>query len=188
MAERKQLTRKRLRSKNKSEPKNLLDLIAAIKQGSLDPSSLASEQRRDIVQHLGIEGFSAPEIAKILNVTDRTIRRDRDEIRKRCALEHDPEFVNKVAGHYLAEAEAGRSKIRRIARERDVTPGVRIEGERVCFDILDRVLHRLQSLGYLPIATQHISADLHHQLGENMTLDEIGREAKRLARIEGSAG
>ena len=45
---------------------------------------------------------------------------------------------------------------------------------------------RLQSMGYLPTAPKKLEADLVHHSEDNLSLDEIQSEAKRLQDIRAS--
>lgn len=164
--------------------KGVLEIIRDIKNTSLDPKSLSSEDRRACVMHLGIEGLAVPEIAQILKVSDRTIARDRKAIQEANAIEHDPELAGRFAGRLVAEAETCITRIRRVTRDKKSPHSVKVDGERGCFEILDKLAGRLQSLGFLPTAAQQVQADLTHHLGEPLSINAIQSEAARLEQIE----
>ncbi|MCA9293203.1 MAG: hypothetical protein KDA20_05260 [Phycisphaerales bacterium] len=165
------------------EHRGVLDIIRDLKSGVLDPCNLAPEERQLCVAHLNGEGLSVAEIAKVLKVSDRTVQRDRKAILQSNRLEHNPQLAGEYAGWLIAEAEATVSRLRRTARDRETPAAVKIEAEKACFDIRDRVIQRLQSLGFLPMATQRVHADLIHHTGEAQTLAEIQAEAQRLQEI-----
>lgn len=169
---------------NVAEPRGVLKLLGQIKAERLAPASISVEERRQCVMHLSAEGLSVPEIAGLLQTSDRTIARDRQAIRKAQALEPDTKLIGLVAGRLVNEADTCVARIRRVTRDKDAPHAARIDGERVVFEIVDRLTHRLQSLGLLPSAVQRVEASLTHRLGTEISLAEIQAEAARLADIE----
>jgi transposase-like protein len=167
-----------------SDGTSVLELIRRIKSGAVNRKGLSVEDRRACVQHMSLEGMTVPEIAQVLGVGDRTIRRDRKAIQQANALDPDPNLVYEMAGRLWQEAEASRARIRQITRSGETDPSDRIEGERVSFDILDKLMARLQSLGMLPTSSQKVEAELTHHLGDQPSLEEIQSEAQRMQQFE----
>jgi hypothetical protein len=132
------------------------------------------------------EGFSTAEMAKILDVDDRTIERDRSALRKENAVAKDPALVAEMVGKLMSETEIAVQRIRRVTREREVPPETRIDGEHRCFLILKELVHTLQSLGYLPTAAQRVDAQVTHSL-EVPDAEALCAELARLQSIP-SAG
>lgn len=166
------------------EGRSVIEIIRDIKATSLDPKSLSPEDRRACVMHLSTEGLTVPEIAQVLKVSDRTIARDRKAIQESNAIWHDPHLAGQFAGRVVAEADACIARIRRATRDKGAPHAVKVEGERACFEIVNKATLCLQSLGYLPSAAQQIKADLTHHLGEPLSIKAIQTEAKRLEQIE----
>lgn len=146
-----------------SSERCVLDLIQGIKAKKLAAKSLNTEDRRACVEHLTAEGLSVPEIAKILERSDRTIARDRKVIQQVNALAHDPAFAGEMAGRLMSELDNSIGRIRRATRGSDVPPAVRVDGERACLEALCKIVERLQSMGYLPTAASRIEATLRHE-------------------------
>ncbi|MFI4892148.1 MAG: hypothetical protein ACIAQ0_01755 [Phycisphaerales bacterium JB058] len=121
----------------------------------------------------------------MLDVTDRTIRRDREAVREANALAVDDTFASQIAGELLMEGRHAVARVRRVTREKQTPAATRIEGERVVVEILDRVTQRLQSLGFLPMAAKHIKADLTHTVDPFGTPEAIQSEIERLASLTG---
>ncbi|MBL8874168.1 MAG: hypothetical protein JNM86_00050 [Phycisphaerae bacterium] len=134
------------------DSRSAIELLRLIKERELDPKTLNPDTRRICVQHLYTEGLTTSEMAHLLRCNERTIERDRREIREANSLKLDPGFADRIAGDLLAESEQVISRIRRAARDAAATPGDRIAAERNCFDIRCQLIDRLQSLGYLPNA------------------------------------
>jgi hypothetical protein len=136
------------------EEHSAFDILRLIKLQELDPKTLKPEDRRTCVLHLLGEGLSTSEIAHVLRCNDRTIERDRRDIRESNSLRVDPGFADRVAGELMTEGDMTISRIRRAARDAAAAPGDRIAAEKSCFDIRCQLIDRLQSLGYLPNAAR----------------------------------
>ncbi|MCZ2110857.1 MAG: hypothetical protein LC118_15035 [Dehalococcoidia bacterium] len=159
-------------------------LLRQIQQESLSPRNLAPRDRQACVSHLTAEGYGAPEIAEILKVSERTVARDRKAVLEANALQQDPALVGQLAGRLMAEAELAIGRIRRVARDKDCPPSVRIDGETRCWQILREFVQSLQSLGYLPTAAQRIEADLTHRAGEIPTPESLEAEFVQIVQIQ----
>ena len=164
-------------------PKALM-LLQEIKASHRAAKSIAPAERRVLVSVLMAEGQSTADIAHLLAVSDKTIERDKKAIREENAIAKDPKFVEQMVGRLVREAETCTQRIRRASRERDATVADKIDGEHRCFQILDALAERLQSLGYLPTAAQKLEAELVDQRRQGVpTLAEIQQESLRLGRI-----
>lgn len=166
----------------------VLDLLQQVRSGKVTGKQLPVASRRMIVSLLAAEGYSGPEIAKVLGVSDRTIERDRQAIRESLALQRDPKFVEQTAGRVANEAELVIQRMRRVAREKDVSPAVRVDAEHRCMQVLIESVRSLQSLGYLPQAAQRLQAELMHGVALLPTMDDLSTEVDRLAKIGESGG
>jgi transposase len=158
-------------------------LLKQIQSGRMDPSSVSKSSRRQLVVHLINDGYSTPDIAEILKVSDRTIERDRKAIRESNALSRDPRLVEQMTGRLVGEAELCVQRIRKAARDKEASPMVRIEAEHKCFQIVSGVVEGLQRLGYLPTATQKLEAELTHHAGSIPEYDAIDADILRLKEI-----
>jgi hypothetical protein len=91
-----------------------------------------------------------------------------------------------MAGRLSDEAQLCIQRIRKFQRDTNCPPAAKIDGERACFQIVNSLTERLQSMGYLPTAAKKLEADLTHHSKETMSLDEITSEAQRLQDIDSS--
>jgi hypothetical protein len=103
--------------------------------------------------------MSVPEIAQFLRCSDRTITRDRKALQEAARVEYDPTLVGIMVGRLMLDADNACTRLRRIGRDKACSAAVRADIERNCFDILDRLLQRLQSIGYLPSGNTVPQAD-----------------------------
>lgn len=165
--------------------RSVVELLAQIKTGQLARSAIDAETRRECVFYMLSEGISITEMAQVLGVTDRTIRRDVQRVREENALTVDPATQNGLVGELVLQARISMERIRRVTREKDAPHAVRVDGERAVFAIQSELVQRLQSLGYLPTATQRVQADLTHHLGDIQDLETLEVEVERLAALNG---
>ncbi|MBX3316162.1 MAG: HTH domain-containing protein [Phycisphaeraceae bacterium] len=165
-----------------------LELLAKVRAGTLSGKMLGAAERQSLVALLAADGLSGPEIAQILQVSDRTVERDRRDIRDRHALPRDPKLVGQMAGRLLAEAELSIQRIRRTSREREIEPNVKIDAEHRCFQIVDSALERLQKLGYLPTAATRLQADLTHHAAEVPSSEDLEKQVAGLRELVSSQG
>lgn len=171
---------------SKSKEPHSLVILQDIKSGKTDPSLLTPAERKILVSLLMSEGQSTAEIAHLLKVSDRTIERDKQIIRKGNALAQDPEFAGIMAGRLVNEAQTSIQRIRKFQRDSGCPPAAKIDGERACFQITSSLAERLQSMGYLPTATQKLQADLNHHPDLTLSFNDIETELQRLKGIESS--
>ncbi len=162
-----------------------IEVLHKIKAGTIAGKTLAPADRRQVVVFLAADGMSTPEIAQILQVSDRSVERDKRAIRESNAIPNDPKLVEQMVGRLMAEAELSVQRIRRAVREKEVDAAVRVDGEHRCFLIVNELVHSLQRLGYLPLATQRVQADLTHHVGSLPSFDELRAEVDRLKQIGG---
>jgi len=164
-----------------------LDLLEQIQAGSLDPRCISKDDRLLVVRFLIGEGYSTAEMAKVLRVSERTVERDRKELREGNAIQHDPQLPGRFAGQLILEAEQSMQQIRKAIRGANVPPAVKADGYHRCFQIMNELCQSLQRLSYLPPATQRIEAELVHHAGELPSLDHMKAEVTRLKRIASEA-
>jgi len=81
-----------------------LDLLQAIMNGQVDPSSLSGHLRLGCVEVIRASGRSVAEIAKILKIGERTVKRDLKLLRKSQAQALTPQYINEQRGELLRYA------------------------------------------------------------------------------------
>lgn len=165
-------------------------LLQQIQSGQTSARTVAIDDRRMLVAYLASDGYSTADIAQILKVSDRSIERDKQAIRQFNALPKDPRMVEQMAGRLVGEAELAVQRIRRAAREKLTPPAVKVDAEHRCFQIVSELVHRLQGLGYLPMASQRIEADLVHHNGDVPDLEVLTAQMTHLRELtaDGAGG
>ncbi len=165
-----------------------IDLLQKIKAGHTDPESIRKVDRHLIVEMLMADCATVPEIAKILVVSERTVKRDKKEIRAANAIERDPNLVGQMVGRLSTEVDTATQRIRRAIRDPRATPAVKVDGEHRCYQIFSDFFRHLQRIGFVPTAVQEIRGDLTHHFAEPPAFDEIQKEAARIEQIARDVG
>jgi hypothetical protein len=165
------------------EFRSVLALINKVKSGEVAGANLANDDRRRCVEYLTLEGYTSVDISEIFKVSERTIFRDREAIRRANALERRPETAAEVTGQFVRSSEHTISRLRRVARDPAATPQVKVDADRVAWEVQKDTVKILQSLGYLPTAAQTINGHLTHELSEAPSLAELDAEALRVQGI-----
>lgn len=162
-----------------------LVLLQELKSGQLNPETLTSSDRRQLVAFLVAEGQSTAEIAHLFQTSDRTIERDRKALREANSIAKDPKLTAQMAGKLCLEAELCIQRIRKYQRDPDASAAVKVDAEHRCFQICAHMIEKLQSMGYVESVTQRIEADVSCHLSSIESLDEIAQETSRLKQIAG---
>jgi IS30 family transposase len=168
------------------EDKPVLTIISDLKNGAVSPDALDKTTRQNCVEVLIGEGYSSAQIAKIMKKTDRTIRRDLEDIRGRNALSPDLEYAKRFIGEVVVSARNHHKHLMRLARTPDATVTEKIQGEAAAWKVLKELVEKMQTLGYLPLKPQEVIGHFLHQ-AEPDTIEEINAMKKQLAELEEQA-
>ena len=143
-------------SKQKSSTKALtpISIVRDIQSKKIAPENLSIEDRQGCVAYLIIEGYSVVEIAEILKKDPRTIRRDKEHLRKANSLKYEPELAEQMLGQLVQTAEQCIYKLRKYSRDRDCSITDKIAMELGVWKIFKELVEKLQSVGYLPFTLQ----------------------------------
>ena len=148
----------------KEEEVPILSLIQKIKDESLDPKTLPKELRQQCVEVLWAEGYGESSMAQILQRSEKTIRRDLQEIRERNALTPNLELAKQVIGEMVQRAHMHQGYLVRLARSKDATVSEKSQSEYFAWRVQKELVEKMQSLGYLPSRPQEITGDIHHHM------------------------
>lgn len=170
-------------SASKDGKDNVLARLKQIQAGQLDPTTLDKDQRCAVVVVLMEDGYSTAQIATILQVSERTIERDRRAWREDIALAADPKLVGQMVGRLYHTAELSEQRIRRTTSDKDTPAGVRVDGEHRCYQIWSDVVQRMQSLGHLPTAAQRLQSEHVLHVDGPPALGQLDEETARLMDI-----
>lgn len=168
-------------SKNNEPEKkeeSMLTLIQQIKDGQLDPKTLNKELRQQVVEVMLAEAYNIPGMAQILKVSDKTIRRDVEDIRTSNALSPDIDLAKKTIGEMVAYARVHRDHLMRLSRTNNASLSEKAQAEYYAAQIGFVLVTKLQSLGYLPLQPQGVVGSIHHTF-ENADLNTLSADAQK---------
>jgi len=163
----------------------ILSLLQEIQSGKIDPRDIDKDVRTQVVEVLLLEGTSIPQIAQILKVSDKTIRRDIAEVKKRNALIPSVDLAKKLVGDLAMKAETHRSHLMRLARTQGASVSEKSLSEYYAWKVSKELVEKLQFLGYLPLVPHKIAADVYHH--EEEDVQTLGELKDDLTVLEGMA-
>lgn len=157
------------------EEQPILSLIQRIKDNLFDPKFLTKDQRIQCVEILSGEALTEAAIAQILKVSIKTITRDIQAIRERNALTPSVNFAKQIIGDLVHKARLHHGYLMRLARNKEISGPAKVQAEFSAWRVLNELIERLQSLGYLPRRPTEITGDLYHHLSDDSekSIEEI---------------
>lgn len=172
---------------DKEEEVPIFSLIQKIKDESLDPKTLPKELRQQCVEVLWAEGYGESSMAQILKRSEKTIKRDLQEIREKNALSPDPELAKQLIGEMMLRARMHQGYLVRLARSKEGTVSEKAQAEYLAWRVQKELVEKMQSLGYLPHQPQEITGDLYHHLSLQEEEHSFSEIRTMLAQVESVA-
>lgn len=167
---------------NKPEDLQVVEVLQRIKDGSLNPLSLSKESRQLCVEALILEGHQVSSIASLMKKSDRTIRRDVEDIRQRNAIKTSPGFSKMLVGELLTNARNQYSRLKQLARlpEASADEKARIEflAWRVYKELID-MLYYVGSIVKEDTKNPFIASTLGDKIEEDAKLSAKEKEIRK---------
>jgi len=174
------------------EAGRVLRNIQAIKDGRLNPKGLSDVERQECVELLSSEGYTQQQIAEVLCISDRTVRRDLTLIEERNALSPDLKLAKRIIGNMFQKATAHHKYLVRLARSSGASVSEKAQSEFLAWRVLKEMVEKMQSLGYLPMRSQEMTIDLFNHFDDESeksfeearkTLDEVLKIANECGNL-----
>lgn len=159
-------------------------LVRRIQAGDISTAGLTKAQRQPYVEQLTIEGYFTSEIAELLGVADRTVRRDLRAIRAAHCVEQDPETVKDLVGRLVWQADSSVSQIRRAVRSRGARVADKIVGQRSCWEIEQQLFERLQRIGYVPDSATNSPTIVPQNVSSLLIMQQMISQAREEKLVE----
>lgn len=172
--------------KKEKEEMSAHNLLGQIKSGQIDPKTMSSRNRQVCVEALILEGYQNASVAQVLKVSDRTVRRDIQEIRRKNALEPSVDLAKQMIGQFFQKAMNHHAYLTRLARSQKATVAEKTLAETAAWRVLKECLEKLQLLGYLPLKPHEVVGHFFHQ-AESDTLEDVNAMKKQLTELEEQA-
>lgn len=165
-------------------------ILQGIKAGSLDAKSLLKEERQACVEVLMLEGYEVPSIAQLLDRSEKTIKRDRQEIWQRNSQKPTSDFIKREVAEMIGKGKVSQAHLMRLARSKDTPAKERIEAERNAWQVGKEISERLQSLGFLPNVPQKVIGEMYHHnaADDEVNLSELKKQLNQLTEIAKETG
>ena len=155
---------------NIHDTRPVYETLQKLKDGRLNPIALSREIISLCVEVLLLDGYQVSSIANLLKKSDRTIYRYVKDLRAKNALEASSGLTQVLLGEFLLNARNQYSRLKQIARTKDVAPSEKSKTEFLAWRVFKEFIDTMFYVGFL-IGTD--STD-----GTNNTKDissEIGR-------------
>jgi hypothetical protein len=136
-------------SSNKPEDLQVVETLQRIKNGLLNSESLSKESRQLCVEALILEGYQPPSIASLMKKSDRTIRRDTEEIRQRNSLKSSPELSRMLVGELLVNARNQYARLKQLARLPESSSDEKARTEFLAWRVYKELIDMLYFVGFL---------------------------------------
>ncbi len=171
------------KSENHDE-KPVLKILRDIQEGIIKGEELSADIRQDCVEHMWISmGYQVEEIAGILNVSGRTIKRDKTEIKKRNAQKPSADYALETIGELIQKATVAHEHMMKLARSEDGSLQEKAQAGYYVGKLIMLQVKSLQSMGLLPEKAMQIESEVHHHQEEETSVEELKEELARLEKI-----
>lgn len=131
------------------EPLDVAQVAGLIHTGQMTVRQLTVDQRRQCVADLTDQGYSARDIARLLGMEERCVRRDRADFRRAQAQPPDLRLGDEMLGEYQRLALASIQRLIRMAHDPQLPPALRLRAETAITQTYHRLLETAHRLKYL---------------------------------------
>lgn len=125
------------------------DIIRQLHTGELNANELPTDVRRACVRHMTDEGYTAFDIAAALQVTDRTVHRDRAALRQANAVAPTLELGDELLGEMQRVTYNAIQKLTRLASNHDTPAFARLWASEAMSRVFERFIKMAQSMEYI---------------------------------------
>jgi len=170
-----------------SDPPAIGDVIRDISNGVRKAEDLDASTRQECVLQLSLDGFSNEEIACLLRVSERTVTRDRQAVRKTHALKPDCELGDELLGEFQAHVMTSIRRLTRLCNDPTMPPAVRVRADEAIGRIYQRFTEQVRRFSYAQDGSQRLAIQSEQEkpvekLPENAGFEErLEALSRRLA-------
>ena len=150
-------------------------LVQAIAAGRIESASVSVSDRRRCVESLTRIGYTVAEMADVLGVTERTIKRDRAAIRRAIALAAREEQRDELVGEYRDLTLESIQRLRRICNDADAPAQVRLGAEK---QLTHAMREYVATSASLPAEPMQFMPDEQFLAEARAMLEEAGRASE----------
>lgn len=162
----------------------VIQILNQIRNNEIKPADLNQDVRVECVDYLWMtEAQPTGIIANLLGVDERTIRRDKDEIRKRNAKKLSTEDSLELMGELLEKATSTHEHLMRLARSKEGSVQEKSQAGFYVWKAIEGQIKILQNLGYAPSKPMQIEADIHHHQEEEISVEQLKAELAEMEKV-----
>ncbi len=162
-----------------------IKILQQIKEGIIDKEKLPKEMRQECVEYLLSKFQSISEIALILGKTEKTIRRDKEDIDARRSIKPSMDYSSKLIADLMRKANATQEHMMHLSRS-DGSLQEKTQAAFYLWKAIQEQMKLLQSLGFLPEQPLMIEANIIHEEEKDVVkLKEELTEAEKMASDAG---
>ena len=163
-----------------------IKILQQIKEGIIDKEKLPKEMRQECVEYLLSKFQSIHDIAGILNKSEKTIRRDKEEIDERRSRKPSTDYSLKLIAELMRKANSTQEHLMSLARDNEASNQEKTQAAFYLWKAIQEQMKLLQSLGHLPEQPMMIEANITHEDDKDVTkLKEELAEAEKMAHDTG---
>ena len=175
-------------NKNKEESP-VFKIIQEIKDGKREAKDLSKEQRQECVDSLDLQGYNISQIAQVLDRSEKTIRRDLQDVKTRRSVKPSLELATQIVGNMIAKLEAAQSYLMRLANSKEGSLQEKSQAIFYAGKMMLELTEKLQSLGYLPSAPQKVIGEIYlHNEDDDKSFAEAKEKLKEIEAIAKDTG
>lgn len=162
-----------------------IKILQQIQDGSIDKEKIPKEMRQECVDYLLSKFKSISEIAVMLGKTEKTIRRDKEEIDASRSVKPSTDYSLKVIADLTRKANATQEHLMGLSRS-DGSLQEKTQAAFYLWKAIQEQMKLLQSLGFLPEQPLQIEANITHDEEKDVVkLKAELAEAQKMAQDAG---
>jgi hypothetical protein len=126
-----------------------LQWLRMVHTGEVVPSDIPPEVRRECIEQLTLQGFSAADIAEMFHISERTVRREREAVRNESTIAPDLQLGDRLLGEYERWTLASLQRLARLAHDASAPAYARLWAEEALSRNYQRLIQTADKLGYI---------------------------------------
>lgn len=139
-------------------------LLQKLKDGTITFQDLDEDDRLECVHVLRLSGYTSFDIAPIIKMSDRQVRRYTKKLQERHALNIDKNFSKEFLGDIKQQVLNSVSNLIKIAGGKEASTAEKIQATVAAGNLLFELAKLLQSTGHLTLQPQAVDANIFHHI------------------------
>ena len=164
----------------------VLHILKQIANGTLDPKTLSPELRQDCVRCMHGLGKDISSMASVLQVSDKTIRRDKVEIVEKDAKALPADYRQRLRGDLMTRMSSINDLMMRLANDQNFEGQDRVQAGYHVWKMIKDEIEIARGLGLLPSEAFKIEATVGQE--REKTPEHLKEELARLEKISTDDG